>query len=226
MSKILIVEDETDLAQELELWFKREKYVVEVAHTGQDAIELLQVYKYDVVLLDWMLPVLDGPGVCTKFRASGGRTPIIFLTAKKATAETEYGLDCGADYYVKKPVSLRELSAVVRAAIRRSSKSPDKVSVNNGDIYLDLMVHTVTKAGRLVHLEPREFSLLEFLMRNPDQVFSPDSLIDRVWPSDSLVSPDSLRTYIKSLRRKLDTDSTRSIIKNVRGVGYKLESHD
>ena len=169
---------------------------------------------------------MDGPTICKTFRDKGGKTPIVMLTARKASEDAEFGLDCGADYYIKKPVSLKELSACVRAAIRRNSQLPEKTSLRAGNIVLNMASHTVTKENKEIHLEPREFSLLEFLMRNPNQIFSPDTLIDRVWPSDSLVSPDSPRTYIKSLRRKLDSDSSNSFIKNVRGVGYKLELNE
>ncbi|MBX9692441.1 MAG: response regulator transcription factor [Cyanobacteria bacterium] len=226
MSKILIVEDEKDLAMELKDWFDREMYITEVVHSGVAACELLTVYQYDVILLDWMMPEMDGLEVCRRYRSQGGKAPIIMLTARNSSADAEEGLDCGADYYIKKPVSLRELSASVRAAIRRASKAPESTILEVGHLRLDVTSHTVMKDGGHVHLEPREYYLLAFLMRNPGQVFSAEALISRVWPSDTLVSADSVRTYIKGLRRKLDVEGNESIIKNVRGVGYKLEVND
>ena len=223
MSKMLIVEDEKDLAGELRDWFNREKYVTEVAHCGASALDLLRVYQYDIILLDWMLPEVNGLEVCRQYRRTGGKTPIIMLTARKSAEDLELGLDCGADYYVKKPVSLRELSASVRAALRRGSGLPESNVLSAGDITLDTASHTVSRNGSNIHLEPKEYNLLEFLMRHPRQIFSPETLLDRVWPSDTVVSCESVRTYIKGLRKKLDLKGQESIIKNIRGVGYKLD---
>lgn len=219
MAKILLVEDEKDLAQQLEDWFKREQHTLDVVHTGQDALNYLKVSKYDLVILDWMLPLVSGLEVLQKMRSHNNRTPVIMLTAKDSEDDKEKGLDSGADDYVTKPFSLRELSARTRAALRRSSQAA-KTVLTAGDVELDPVSRTCTKANAEIHLEPKEFNLLEFFMRHPQQVFSADALIDRVWPSDTLVSTDAIRTYIKILRKKLDNEK---VIQNVRGVGYKFE---
>lgn len=223
MAKILVVEDELDLAQQLEDWFKREQYTVDVVNNGLDALNRLMVYKYDVVLLDWMLPVLSGLEVLKRLRARNNKTPVVMLTAKDTIDDTEAGLDSGADDYITKPFSLREVSARVRAAVRRNSSASQTLLVA-GDLELDPVARSVEKRGRQVHLEPKEFNLLEFFMRHQNQVFSADALIERVWPSDTMVSPDAIRTYIKVLRKKLDDDHGPSLIQNVRGVGYKFGS--
>lgn len=221
MAKILVVEDELDLAQQLEDWFKREQHTVDVVNNGLDALNRLMVYKYDVVLLDWMLPVLSGLEVLKRLRARNNKTPVVMLTAKDTIDDTEAGLDSGADDYITKPFSLREVSARVRAAARRNSSASQTLLVA-GDLELDPVARSVEKRGKAIHLEPKEFNLLEFFMRHQNQVFSADALIERVWPSDTMVSPDAIRTYIKVLRKKLDDESGPSLIQNVRGVGYKF----
>ncbi len=219
MAKILLVEDERDLAKQLEDWFKREQHMIDVAYSGNEALSHLQSSKYDLVILDWMLPHVSGLEVLQQMRARNNRTPVIMLTAKDSEDDKEKGLDSGADDYVTKPFSLRELSARTRAALRRSSQAA-KTVLTAGDVELDPISRTVTRGSVEVHLEPREFNLLEFFMRHPQQVFSADALIDRVWPSDTLISTDAIRTYIKILRKKLDNEKS---IQNVRGVGYKFE---
>ncbi|MDZ4836892.1 MAG: response regulator transcription factor [Candidatus Melainabacteria bacterium] len=219
MAKLLLVEDEIDLAKQLEDWFKREQHTIDVVHSGQDALNHLKISKYDLVILDWMLPQLSGLEVLQHMRSRNNRTPVIMLTAKDSEDDKEKGLDSGADDYVTKPFSLRELSARTRAALRRSSQAA-KTILSAGDIELDPISRTVSKSNLELHLEPKEFNLLEFFMRHPQQVFSADALIDRVWPSDTLVSTDAIRTYIKILRKKLDNER---VIQNVRGVGYKFE---
>ena len=170
-----------------------------------------------------MLPIVSGIDVLKHMRAKNNRTPVIMLTARESDDDKERGLDSGADDYLTKPFSLRELSARTRAALRRSAQASNIV-LTAGDLELDPVSRTVTKGNREVHLEPREFNLLEFFMRHPRQVFSAEALIDRVWPSDTMISNDAIRTYIKVLRKKLDSDSDESsLIQNVRGVGYKFE---
>lgn len=219
MAKILLVEDERDLAKQLEDWFKREQHTVDVVFSGQDALNQLKISKYDLVILDWMLPQVSGLDVLRHIRSRNNRTPVIMLTAKDSEDDKEHGLDSGADDYVTKPFSLRELSARTRAALRRASQAA-KTVLTAGDVELDPVSRTVSKSNMEIHLEPKEFNLLEFFMRHPQQVFSADALIDRVWPSDTLVSTDAIRTYIKILRKKLDNER---VIQNVRGVGYKFE---
>lgn len=222
MSKILLVEDETTLARQVSDWLKREKYLVEIVHTGQEALASLHAYDYDIVLLDWMLPGISGVEICKNYRAKGGRAAILMLTARSAEEDKETGLDSGADDYLAKPFGLRELSARIRALLRRSSGVPGQV-LTIGAIQLDPTARRVSKNGREIHLEPREFSLLEFFMRNHNQVFDADTIISRVWDCESLISPDSVRGYIKTLRKKFDSDGGSSIISTIKGSGYRFE---
>ncbi len=222
MAKILMVEDEADLAFPVKDWLSREQHLVELSDNGNDALGKLRVYKYDLIILDWMLPGTSGVDVCKRFRQNGGTTPILMLTAKTEITDKETGLDAGADDYLTKPFHLKELAARVRALLRRHVQSSDAI-LRMGDVVIDTLARKVMVAGAEIHLVPKEYSLLEFFMRHPNQVFSADALIDRVWASDTLASPDTIRTYIKLLRKKLDSDGKEPIIRTVHGVGYKLE---
>jgi DNA-binding response OmpR family regulator len=223
MSKILVVEDETDLADQIRDWLVREQHLVEVVYSGQAALDRLVASKYDAVVLDWMLPGIEGLEVCKRFRAMGGKTPILMLTARSRLDDKETGLDAGADDYLSKPFHLRELSARLRAILRRVSVSSTSLC-RIGELEIDMSSRRVMRGQEEIHLEPKEYNLLEFLMRNAKRTFSAEALLSRVWESDSAASPDAIRTYIKALRRKLDTPGRPSIITTVHGVGYRLEA--
>ena len=221
MSKILLAEDETDLAKQIAEWLKRENYLVEVAADGSAAMAALRAYDYDVILLDWMLPGMSGIDLCKQYRAHGGKNPVLILTARSTESDKECGLDCGADDYLVKPFGLRELSARIRALLRRASPQRTDNILRLSGLELDPASRKVKRAGTEIHLEPREFSLLEFFMRHPNQVFDAEALIARVWDSDSMISSESIRTYIKNLRRKSEDQS---LISTVRGSGYRFEA--
>lgn len=225
MSKILLVEDELDLSNQIRDWLIRDHHIVEAVENGEIAYHQLRVSKYDVIILDWQLPGMSGLEICKKYRALGGKSPVLMLTARSTVDDKEQGLDAGADDYLCKPFHLKELSARVRALIRRSSSGQAGSTLHLGDITLDPSARRVSKGEKDVKLEPKEFALLEFLMRNRNVVFSADALLDRVWESDTSVSPDSIRTYIKALRKKLDTNGQVSIITTVHGLGYRLEDN-
>lgn len=221
MAKILLVEDEADISDLVTAWLAKDHHVVEVAATGEQALDLLRVYPFDVLILDWMLPGVSGVEVCREYRTRGGTSPILMLTAKSHVNEKEKGLDAGADDYLTKPFELIELSARVRALLRRPVSFAGTV-LKVGTIVLDTSTHKVTKNGGEVQLLPKEFALLAFFMRHPNQVFSAEALLDRVWSSDSEASPETIRTYIKRLRKKIDEEDKSSLIGTVHGVGYKL----
>jgi DNA-binding response OmpR family regulator len=222
MSKVLLVEDEQDLAEQIKDWLEDENFLVEMVSDGDRALDMLRVYKYDVVILDWMLPGSDGAALCRRFRAAGGTTPIIMLTAKPTLEDKEVGFRSGADDYLTKPFQLKELSVRLKALIRRSTLSFSS-SLEVRDVVLDPDARTVTKNGAQVHLEPKEFNLLEFLMRNKNKTFSAEALIQHVWESGTLTTADTLRGYVKSIRRKIDTAGQTSLIVTVYGIGYKIE---
>lgn len=223
MAKILIVEDEVDLAGPIRDSLERQHHVVEMVHNGQEALQCLKVYKYDLVILDWMLPGMSGKEIVAQFRSTGGITPVIMLTARSSIEDKEAGFDAGADDYLTKPFHLTELHARVRALLRRPHSMEGK-ALEVAGLRLDPTARKVTRNDEEIHLLPKEFSLLEFLMRHPNQVFSAESILDRVWESDTMALPDTIRTHIKTLRKKIDVPGKPSIIVTVHGIGYKLEA--
>jgi two-component system OmpR family response regulator len=222
MAKILVVEDDVDLAGSLQAWLEAERHLAEVASDGQTALDHLNTYTYDVVVLDWDLPVLSGIEVLRAFRAKGGSTPVIMLTGKDRLADKEMGFECGADDYLTKPFHVKELSARIKAIMRRpAAMVGNTLKVRN--LELDPSAHTVLRAGEPIELLPKEFALLEFFMRNAGQLFSPESILDRVWHSESDSTIETVYTYVKRLRAKIDTDKKQSLIKTVYGLGYRME---
>ena len=223
MAKILFIEDDLDYAQAVKDLLQGEHHHVEMVDNGRAALELLKVYKFDVIIIDWGVPEISGLEVCARFRSAGGTTPILILTGKTNVSEKETGLDAGADDYLTKPADPRELSARVRALARRSPGiSGNLLKIRH--IALDSTKHIVTKNDEVIELYPKEFSLLEYLMRHPNQVFSADDLLDRVWSSDSESSPHTVRSCINRLRLKLDQEGTESIIRTIYSVGYTVPS--
>jgi DNA-binding response OmpR family regulator len=223
MAKILLVEDDLEVCEVVSDWLVDEHYTIDVVNSGSEAIERLRFDKYDVLIFDWQLPDLTGIEICKRFRSKGGTTPVLMLTGKSEITDKETGLDAGADDYLTKPFHPRELSARVRALLRRSTDLKQNV-LSCGEIVLDPQGFKVTKNGAEVALLPKEFALLEFFLRHPNQVFSPEALLDRVWSAESEASPDTIRVHITKLRGKIDTDGQPSIIKTLHRQGYKLET--
>jgi DNA-binding response OmpR family regulator len=221
MPKILIVEDDLDLRSIVEDWLRHEHHLVETATKGDEAMELIGIYPYDVIILDWNLPVMSGIQILKKFRQDGGKTPVLMLTGQDLAENIETGLDSGADDYLTKPFHMKELSARIRALLRRPQTVTENV-LRAGDLTLNPRTFAVTKSGADIRLLPKEFALLEFLMRHPNQVFSAEALLDRVWHSENDAAPETVRTCIKRLRRKIDGESENSLIQTLHGVGYKL----
>jgi DNA-binding response OmpR family regulator len=225
MAKILLIEDDLDLSDTLVRWLVGEHYTVELVHDGKEGYQRLKLCEYDVVIVDWNLPGMTGLEICQQYRNDHGTAPILMLTGKAAAAEKATGLDAGADDYLTKPFSLVELCARLRALLRRTARSGQVVSniLKLGNLTIDPRKYIVTKDGQKIHLLPREFALLEFFMRHPDEVFSVETLLQRVWHSDSNASIDAIRTCIKRLREKIDPGQENSIIQTVPRVGYRLK---
>lgn len=206
-------------------WLRRERYIVEVAEEGHEARAFLQGAAYDVVVLDWELPNLSGLEILKEFRSKGGSTPVIMLTGKAAMPEKELGFEFGADDYLTKPFNIKELGARIKALLRRPPGLLTPV-LKSGDLELDPVKHRILRGGKEIHLLPRDFLLLEFLLRHQDQVFSIEALMDRVWESDSQASADGIRTAINRIRKKIDDseEGGQSIIENIPRIGYRLRS--
>lgn len=224
MAKILIVEDDRELAGVLQDWLCSEHHVVDTIDNGSEADQMLRHYAFDLLVLDWDLPGMPGVEICRNFRSRGGTTPILMLTGKGEIKDKTAGLDAGADDYLTKPFHPDELSARVRALLRRPSAVAASNELRVADLAMEPATYRVTRAGKELRLLPKEFALLEFLMRHPNVVFSAEALIDRAWSTESDASPDTVRTNIKRLRQKIDTEGSKQLIITVHGVGYKLDA--
>ena len=226
MPKILVVEDDEDLADMVSSWLESERHTVEVANDGTFARDLLKLSSFDVIVLDWDLPGMSGIEVLKECRGQGGNTPIIMLTGKSEISDKEAGLGTGADDYLTKPFAVRELGARIRALLRRPGNLQSSV-LRAGNLELDSAKHRVVVAAQEVHLLPRDFALLEFFLRHQDEVFSVEALLTRVWSSDSDATPEGLRTAIKRIRKKIDGDGgdeSKSLIETIPRIGYRLRS--
>jgi DNA-binding response OmpR family regulator len=221
MAKILIVEDEADLAGLVKSWLVKEHHLVDIADDGLEGLIRMETSNYDVVILDIMLPSLNGMEICRRYRKGGGSAGIIMVTAKGHVDDKETGLDSGADDYLTKPFQLKELAARVRAVLRRNHGQTQDV-MRFRDLEIDVNEFKVLKGGHEVHLLPKEFRLLEFFLRHPHQVFSAEDILSNVWESDTEALLDTVRGHITRVRKKLDTAGCPSIIATVYGVGYKL----
>lgn len=224
--KVLIVEDEYKIARALRLGFEQERAVVEVQSNGESGLASVLGDDYDVIVLDRMLPGgMDGNEICERIRSKGIKTPIIMLTAKGQIRDKVAGLNSGADDYMTKPFSFEELLARVRALLRRPHDvTSDVLSVE--DLELDPVRFTVRRAQKAIELTQTEFSLLEYLMRNPGMVLSKTNIINHVWDFDADVLPNTVEAYIGYLRNKIDKPFPKkpTLIQTVRGFGYKLEA--
>jgi two-component system OmpR family response regulator len=221
VAKILIVEDDVQLSEIVARWLTNEHHVPECVEDGEEALSRLKHYAYELVILDWHLPGMQGIDVLTSFRAAGGRTPVLMLTGKRSVEEKMQGLDGGADDYLTKPFHGKELTARVRALLRRPVDVLDNV-LRVGDIELNTVTYRAHRAGVDLKLVPKEFALLQFLMRYPGRYFTAAKLLSEVWPTDSDATTDALTTCLKRLRRKIDREGEDSVIKNVHGMGYTL----
>jgi two-component system OmpR family response regulator len=224
MAKILLVEDDSSAAQFVTSWLTAERHIVEVARDGADGLEFMLMTEFDVILLDWDLPSMSGHDVLKQFRAKGYITPVIMLTAKSDIDSKEAGLDTGADDYLTKPFALMELSARIRVQLRKSNKQAQNKLVS-GDIVVIPDQLRVTRAGREIDLLPKEFSLFEFFLRNPDRVFSAEAIMQRVWQSETDATTDAFRSCLKRLRQKIALpNEEKPIIETVHGAGYRFNS--
>ncbi|HMX45054.1 MAG TPA: response regulator transcription factor [Candidatus Obscuribacter sp.] len=222
MAKILLVEDDLELSQRMEDWFSLENHNLEVVHSGEDALQMLTSFEFDVVVMDWGLPGMSGLDVVKQYRKQGGGAPIIFLTGRGEIINREEGLDSGADDYLVKPFDVRELSARIRSLLRRpKGLLPTELMLKG--VQLELETRTVKVGPQNVHLMPKQCALLEYLMRHPNRPFGAKALLDAVWPSDSEASEDTVRTCMKTLRRQLATVGKEDFIKTVLGSGYLIE---
>lgn len=222
---ILVVEDEKKLANLLKRVLTEERHAVDVAYDGLNGFELAGSDTYDLVILDLMLPDLDGIQILTEMREAGIETPVLMLTARGSIEDRVTGLRSGADDYLVKPFAMAELLARVEALLRRRSHGFDaSQQIKVGELELDLVRHEVKRSNRIIELTAKEFALLEYLMRNAGQVLTRTQITDHVWRYDLDALSNVVDTYIHYLRDKIDRGFAQPMIKTVRGVGYKVEA--
>ncbi len=220
VERILIIEDEDSIIQFLERGLIYEGYRVNVAKDGEDGLRLAREVPPDLVILDWMLPGLDGLEVCRRLRAAGD-VPILFLTAKDQVEDRVIGLDAGADDYLVKPFSFDELLARMRALFRRATPASPEV-LQFGNLRLDTGTHRAHRGERVIDLTAKEYELLELFMQNPRQVLTRDLIFERVWGYDFGGESNIIEVYVRYLRQKTEEDGEPRLIHTVRGVGYVL----
>lgn len=221
--RVLIIEDDHKIANAIKKGLEQESFAVDVSYDGKDGLGSAQTFPYDLIILDRMLPEVDGINICKILRGKNIHTPILFLTAKDKIGDRVEGLNAGADDYLVKPFAFLELLARVRALLRRPQKSIDNI-LNVGNLSLNVLTFEVRRAGKKIELSNKEFSLLEYLMRNPGRILTKDNIISHVWDYDADILHNTVEVYIGYLRNKIDKPfkETPELIKTIRGFGYKI----
>jgi two-component system response regulator MprA len=222
MARVLVVDDEPAVRRALERALRLENHDVTLASDGEEALDVLAAGSADAVILDIMMPKLDGLEVCRRLRKAGDRTPVLMLTARDAIDDRVEGLDVGADDYLVKPFALRELQARLRALLRRSGDGADGEVLRYADLVLDPVAHEVHRGDRLIELSRTEFLLLELFLRHPRQVLTRSTIFENVWGYDFGPTSNALGVYMGYLRRKTEAADESRLLHTVRGVGYVL----
>jgi heavy metal response regulator len=221
--RILVVEDEQRIAAFVKRGLEEERYAVDVAFDGEEALDWATAVDYDLIVLDVLLPKKDGFQVCRELRDWGNQVPILMLTARDTVEDRVRGLDSGADDYLVKPFAFQELLARIRALLRRSGEART-TRLQVGDLTLDTLTRQAFRGERVIELTAREYALLEFLMRHPHQVLSRTQIVEHVWDYDFFSTSNVVDVYIGYLRRKIDWGFDMKLIQTVRGAGYKIEA--
>jgi two-component system, OmpR family, response regulator len=223
--RILVIEDDKKAAKLLAKGLREERFVVDIAYSGEDGDEMASITDYDVILLDWLLPDKDGLAVCRDLRERGIATPILMLTARDALQDRVTGLNTGADDYLTKPFGFAELLARIHALLRRSDQTRPTV-LTVADLTLDPLSHQVTRRGQPVDLTPKEYAILEVLMRHPGEVVTRSRLAEGVWETELDALANLLDRHVANLRRKIEPTGAPPLIRTVRGGGYLIGTSD
>ncbi len=227
-NKILVIDDEKNICEAIKIYFENEGYSVKAAYDGVEGLAAFKSYEPDIVLLDVMMPKMDGNEVCRNIRSTS-ETPIIMLTAKGETFDRVLGLTLGADDYLTKPFEMKELSARIKAVLRRCHATGEKADTDTlkfDNLEVSLQKYELKIGGKAIDLPPKELELLYFLASNINRVYTRDQLLDKVWGYDYLGDSRTVDVHIKRLREKLDGASDKWVLKTVWGVGYKFEVFD
>jgi heavy metal response regulator len=220
--RILIVEDEKSLADVLKKGLEEEEYAVDVAYNGEDGLFMAENEPYDLIILDIMLPIVDGMTILKKIRKAGIKTPVLMLTAKDTVTDKISGLDSGADDYLTKPFSFEELLARIRALLRRDSWVKTS-TIEIGDLVIDMTTREVKRGGKVILLSPKEYALLEYMAINKNKVLSRTSLTEHLYDYDFDLDSNVIDVFIHRLRNKIDRGFDKKLIHTVRGAGYILK---
>ena len=224
--RTLVVEDEHRISAYVKRGLEEAGYAVDAVFTGPEALEWADATPYDAIVLDILLPGLDGLSVCRELRRRGIRTPVLMLTARDAIDDRVAGLDAGSDDYLVKPFAMRELLARVRALTRRAADQPKVTTLQVADLSLDTLTRRVRRGQRAIHLSAKEYAVLECLMRGPERVHTRAMIAEHVWSYITLNQSNVVDVYIRNLRRKIDDPSDLKLIHTVRGAGYRLSADE
>ena len=220
--RILVIEDDDRIAKPLAEYLRRQHHIVDITTDGLEGWEWSNSGLYELILLDLMLPKLDGITLCQRLRAASSNALILMLTARDTTGDKIVGLDAGADDYLVKPFELKELAARIRALARRSQEIRPPILIH-GDLQLDPATQEVTYAGSILSLTPKEYMILEYFLRNPNQVVTRSTILDKLWEFDKSSGEGSIKTHMTNLRNKLRASgSSKDLIENIYGIGYRL----
>jgi DNA-binding response OmpR family regulator len=219
--RVLVVDDDRKLAGMVRRELEEQGYAVDVAHDGEEGLGCADAGVYDLILLDVVMPGLDGVTVCRRLRERKVGTPVLMLTARDGVEDRVGGLDSGADDYLVKPFNFRELGARVRALVRRGSAAKDTV-LRVGDVEVDTLAHEVRRGEQPVELTSKEYAILEYFLRNPNRVLTRTQIAEHAWNYDFEAESNIIDVYVGNLRRKLDDHGDAPLLRTVRGVGYKL----
>jgi two-component system, OmpR family, copper resistance phosphate regulon response regulator CusR len=220
--RVLIVEDERKISAYVKRGLREQGYAADAAFDGGEALEMAASAPYDLVILDILLPVMDGFSVCQKLRSRGLRVPILMLTARDAVDDRVAGLDAGADDYLVKPFAMKELLARLRALTRRGSEASKRPVLHVADLHMDTTTRRVRRASHAIELTAKEYAVLECLMHEPDRVFTRTMIAEHVWSYDIYNESNVVDVYIRNLRRKIDDGFDLKLIHTVRGTGYRI----
>jgi two-component system copper resistance phosphate regulon response regulator CusR len=216
--RLLVIEDEAGIARFLKEGLEEECFAVDVAHDGKNGLDLAMTNEYDLIMVDWMIPAISGIEVCRQLRKSGNNVPILFLTARDTVEDVIFGLDSGANDYIKKPFEFEELLARIRVQLR--SRNQEGENLKADDVTVNIVTHQVFCGSTEVMLTPKEFSLLEYLVRNKGRACSRSKIIEHVWDMHFYSDTSVIDVYINFLRKKLEQAGCSNLIQTIRGVGY------
>jgi two-component system copper resistance phosphate regulon response regulator CusR len=224
--RVLVVEDQKNVARFIAKGLREQAYAVDVAEDGAEGLAMTEIAHYDIIVLDLMLPKVDGFEVCRRLRATGVETPILMLTARDDKRSRIEGLDTGADDYLTKPFDFDELLARMRALLRRGARKYHPPALAVADLELDANTHGVRRSGRTIPLTAKEFALIEYMMRHPGRVIGRAEIAENVWDESFDPVSNTIEVYIARLRKKIDDEAATKLIHTRRGVGYVLEPRD